>query len=145
MWWNGRFALCMCIWQIWTNCMISVMSTWTKICQECFQHPVKSITRGKAVLKAKGGPTGCKVYLIKLLLSVYQSGNSYKAISKALGLQRTTVKTISKWKKAWHSSEPFQNWPTLQNSSKSIATTHPASHKWPKNNNKETVDLFYIK
>ncbi len=49
--------------------------------------------------------------------------------------------TISKWKKkAWHSSEPSQKWPTFQNSYKSIATTHPANHKWPKNN---TGPLFH--
>ncbi len=35
-----------------------IMSIWTKISEECFQHLVESIPRRiKAVLKAKGGPT----------------------------------------------------------------------------------------
>ncbi len=35
-----------------------IMSIWTKISEECFQHLVKSMPRRiKAVLKAKGGPT----------------------------------------------------------------------------------------
>ncbi len=35
-----------------------IMSIWTKISKECFQHLVKSMPRRiKAVLKAKGGPT----------------------------------------------------------------------------------------
>ncbi len=36
----------------------AIMSIWTKISEECFQHLVESIPRRiKAVLKAKGGPT----------------------------------------------------------------------------------------
>ncbi len=36
----------------------TIMSIWTKISEECFQHLVESMSRGiKAVLKAKGGPT----------------------------------------------------------------------------------------
>ncbi len=36
----------------------AIMSIWTKISEECFQHLVKSVPwRIKAVLKAKGGPT----------------------------------------------------------------------------------------
>ncbi len=36
----------------------AIMSIWTKISEECFQHLVESMTRRiKAVLKAKGGPT----------------------------------------------------------------------------------------
>ncbi len=36
-----------------------IMSIWTKISGECFQHLVKSMSRRiKAVLKAKVGPTG---------------------------------------------------------------------------------------
>ncbi len=36
----------------------AIMSIWTKISEECFQHLVESMTRIiKAVLKAKGGPT----------------------------------------------------------------------------------------
>ncbi len=44
-----------------------IMSIWTKISEECFQHIVESMPRRmKAVLKAKGGPTHTsKVYLIK--------------------------------------------------------------------------------
>ncbi len=36
----------------------AIMSIWTKISEECFQHLVESMPRRiKAVLKAKGGPT----------------------------------------------------------------------------------------
>ncbi len=36
----------------------TIMSIWTKISEECFQHLVESMPRRiKAVLKAKGGPT----------------------------------------------------------------------------------------
>ncbi len=36
----------------------AIMSIWTKISEECFQHLVESMPqRIKAVLKAKGGPT----------------------------------------------------------------------------------------
>ncbi len=36
----------------------AIMSIWTKISEECLQHPVDSMPqRIKAVLKAKGGPT----------------------------------------------------------------------------------------
>ncbi len=35
----------------------AIMSIWTKISEECFQHLVESMPRRmKAVLKAKGGP-----------------------------------------------------------------------------------------
>ncbi len=55
----------------------------------------------------------------KKVIEIYQSGKGYKAISKALGLQRTTVRAIiHKW----------QNYP------KSAATTHPRGHKRPHNN-----------
>ncbi len=36
----------------------AIMSIWTKISEECFQHLVESMQRRiKAVLKAKRGPT----------------------------------------------------------------------------------------
>ncbi len=36
----------------------AIMSIWTIISEECFQHLVESMPRRtKAVLKAKGGPT----------------------------------------------------------------------------------------
>ncbi len=36
----------------------AIMSIWTKISEECFQHIVESMPQIiKAVLKAKGGPT----------------------------------------------------------------------------------------
>ncbi len=36
----------------------AIMSIWTKISEECFQHLVESMSRRiKAVLKAKAGPT----------------------------------------------------------------------------------------
>ncbi len=53
----------------------AIMSIWTKISEKCLQHLVESmLQRIKAVLKAKGGPTGTsKVYLIKWPVSVYNS------------------------------------------------------------------------
>ncbi len=50
----------------------AIMSIWTKISEECFQHLVESMPRRfKAVLKAKGGPPGTSmVYLIKWPVSV---------------------------------------------------------------------------
>ncbi len=48
----------------------AIMSIWTKISEECFQHFVESIQRLiKAVLRAKVGPS--KVYLIKWPVGVY--------------------------------------------------------------------------
>ncbi len=48
----------------------AIMSIWTNISEECFQHLVESMPqRIKAVLKAKGGST--KVYIIKWPVSVY--------------------------------------------------------------------------
>ncbi len=51
----------------------AIMSTWTKISEECFQHLVESMSRRiKAALKAKGVQPGTsKVYLIKWPVSVY--------------------------------------------------------------------------
>lgn len=48
----------------------------------------------KHIVPGNFGEKAAKVYLIKYPLSVYQSGKCNKAISKALGLQRATVKTI---------------------------------------------------
>ncbi len=50
----------------------AIMSTWTKISEECFQHLVESMPRRfRAVLKAKGVQPGTsKVYLIKWAVSV---------------------------------------------------------------------------
>ncbi len=51
----------------------AIMSIWTKISEECFQHLVESMPqRIKAVMKAKGVQSGTsKVYLIKWPVSVY--------------------------------------------------------------------------
>ncbi len=50
----------------------------------------------------------------KKVIEIYQSGKGYKAISKALGLQRTTVRAIiHKWRK--HGTVvnlPRSGWPT---------------------------------
>ncbi len=53
----------------------AIMSIWTKISEECFQHLVESMPRRiKAVLKAKVVQPGTsKVYLIKWPVSVYPS------------------------------------------------------------------------
>ncbi len=52
----------------------AIMSIWTKISEECFQHLVESMPwRIKVVLKSKVGPTRTsKVYLIKWPASVSQ-------------------------------------------------------------------------
>ncbi len=52
-----------------------IMSIWTKISEECFQHLVESMPRRiKGVLKANGvQPSTSKVYLIKWPVSVYKS------------------------------------------------------------------------
>ncbi len=52
----------------------AIMSIWTKIFEECFQHLVESMPRRiKAVLKTKGVQPGTsKVYLIKWPVSVYK-------------------------------------------------------------------------
>ncbi len=43
----------------------AIMSIWTKISEECFQHLVESIPpRIKAVLKAKGGPVSVYIYIV---------------------------------------------------------------------------------
>ncbi len=71
----------------------------------------------------------------KKVIEIYQSEKGYKAISKALGLQRTTVRAIiHKMAKTWNSGEPSQEWPADQNYPKSAATTHPRGHKRPHNN-----------
>ncbi len=51
----------------------AIMTIWTKISEECFQHLVESMTqRIKTVLKTKGVQPGTsKVYLIKWPVSVY--------------------------------------------------------------------------
>ncbi len=51
----------------------AIMSIWTKISEECFQHLVESMPRRiKAVLEAKGVQPGTsKVYLIKWPVIVY--------------------------------------------------------------------------
>ncbi len=51
---------------------VVIMTIWTKISEECFQHLVESMPRRiKAVLKAKGVQPGTsKVYLTKWPVSV---------------------------------------------------------------------------
>ncbi len=51
----------------------AIISMWTKISEECFQHLVESMPRRiKTVVKAKGlQPGTSKVYLIKWPVSVY--------------------------------------------------------------------------
>ena len=50
----------------------------------------------------------------KKVIEIYQSGKGYKAISKALGLQRTTVRAIiHKWQKhGTVENLPRSGWPT---------------------------------
>ncbi len=55
----------------------AIMTIWTKISEECFQHLVESMPRRiKTVLKAKGVQPGTsKVYLIKWPVSVHDKAN----------------------------------------------------------------------
>ncbi|KAF7644129.1 hypothetical protein LDENG_00227370, partial [Lucifuga dentata] len=47
------------------------------------------------------------------VIDIYQSGKGYKAISKALRLQRTTVRAIiHKWRKHGTVNLPRSVWPT---------------------------------
>ncbi len=71
----------------------AIMSTWTKISEECFQHLVESMPqRIKLFLKAKGVQTGTnKVYLIKSPVSV----NLYIVIYILYIHCENTVKYIS--------------------------------------------------
>ncbi len=57
------------------------------------------------------------------IVDMHQSGKGYKAISKALGLQRTC-----------NSGELSQEWLAYQNYSKGAMTTHPGGHKRTQNN-----------
>ncbi len=51
----------------------AIMSTWTKISEECLQHLVESMTRRIKFWKQKGVQPGTsKVYLIKWPVSVYR-------------------------------------------------------------------------
>ncbi len=69
------------------------------------------------------------------IVDMYQSGKGYKAISKALGLQRTTVRAIiHKLEKTCNSGEPSQEWLAYQTYSKSAMKTHPGGHKRTQNN-----------
>ncbi len=70
------------------------------------------------------------------IVDIYQSGKGYKAISKALGLQRTMVRAIiHKWRKCGTVVNlPRSEWLAYQNYSKSTMTTHPGGHKRTQNN-----------
>ncbi len=67
----------------------AIMSIWTKISEECFQHLVESMPRRiKAVLKAKGGPTHTsKVYLIQWPMSV----NMYTKLREKLFCRKVRI------------------------------------------------------
>ncbi len=81
----------------------AVMSIWTKISEECFQHLVESMPRRiKAALKAKEGPLSTsKVYLIKWPVSVYIYISAVKLLiminhiqNKSFCLHNTCVRTV---------------------------------------------------
>ncbi|MEQ2314435.1 hypothetical protein AMECASPLE_012138 [Ameca splendens] len=70
----------------------------------------------------------------KKVTEIFQSGMGYKAFSKALGLQRTSVRdTIHKGGETWKSGEPYHEWLADQNYIKSAFTTHPRGQKRPHN------------
>ncbi len=53
----------------------AIMSIWTKISEECFQHLVESIPRIiKAVLKEKGGQT--RINLYNVCVNIYNVNES---------------------------------------------------------------------
>ncbi len=69
------------------------------------------------------------------IVDMCQSGKGYKALSKALGLQRSTGQShYPQMEKTWNSGEPSQERPAYQNYSKSTMTTHPGGHKRTYNN-----------
>ncbi|KAI5104198.1 hypothetical protein C0J45_5824 [Silurus meridionalis] len=77
----------------------------------------------------------------KKVIEIYQSGKGYKVISKALGLQQTTMRAIiHKWQKHG-SGDPSQELPAEQNNPKSTATTHPRGYKKPQNKIQRTAGL----
>ncbi len=49
--------------------------------------------------------------MINKIVDMYQSENGYKAISKALGIQRTTVRALSTNGENLELGEPSQEWP----------------------------------
>ncbi|KAI3376068.1 hypothetical protein L3Q82_016607 [Scortum barcoo] len=70
----------------------------------------------------------------KKVIEMYQTRKGYKAISKALGLQRTTVRAIiPQMEKTWNSGEPSQEWPADQNYPKSKARSQKTPQQHPKN------------
>ena len=68
------------------------------------------------------------------VIDIYQSGKGYKAIFKALGLQRTTVRfIIHKWRELGTVVNlPRSGRPTKITTRAS--TTHPGGHKRTQNN-----------
>ncbi len=82
----------------------AIMSIWTKISEECFQHLVESMPRRiKLVLKSKGVQTGTsKVYLIKWPVSVYiQYIYIYIYIEIGLIFLQILFKTLTKAAFIW--------------------------------------------
>lgn len=69
----------------------------------------------------------------KKVFEIYQSGKGYKAISKALGLQRTTLRESKRplMKETWESGEPSQERPANQNYPTSAVTPNPRGQKRP--------------
>ncbi len=64
------------------------------------------------------------------IVDMYKSGKGYKAISMALVLQRTMVKShYPQMEKTWNSGKPSQEWPAYQIYSMIAMTTHPGGHK----------------
>ncbi len=67
-----------------------------------------------------------------LIVDMNPSGKGYKTITKALGLQRTSVRAIiHKWRKLGTVMNlPKSGWPNKI----STMTTHPGGHKITQNN-----------
>lgn len=73
------------------------------------------------------------------LIEICQSGNDYRAISQALGLQWKRDKVtdiIYKRRKIGKSGEPSKEWPVYKNPSKSMSTTHQGGPKEPRKTSK---------
>lgn len=69
--------------------------------------------------------------LTNKVMDIYRSGNDYKAIPKASGLQRTLVSAIIQ---RWNGGKPSQEWLADRSDPKNTATTHPGSHKETQDN-----------
>ncbi|KAK3525325.1 hypothetical protein QTP86_029840, partial [Hemibagrus guttatus] len=74
-----------------------LLTSWCQIPQHTFRDLVESMPRRLDIMPRS---KEIQKQMRKKVIEIYQSGKAYKAISKALGLPRTTVRAIIyKWRK----------------------------------------------